>query len=72
MDGNFNQRGKAHTKASICRTILGNGHTGNEPKVFVDLSLNNPREKSVSNCITAKEDRGISERRSVGNGVIEW
>ncbi len=58
MDGNFNQRGKVHTKASICRTILGNGHTENEPKVFVDLSLNNPREKSVSNCITAKEDRG--------------
>ncbi len=72
MDGNFNQRGKVHTKASICRTILGNGHTKNEPKVFVDLSLNNPREKSVSNCITAKEDRGISEQRSVGNGVIEW
>ncbi len=35
MDGNFNQRGKVHTKASICRTVLGNGHAGNEPKVLL-------------------------------------
>lgn len=41
MDGNFNQRGKVHREESVCRTIMGSGHTGNEPKVFVDLSLNN-------------------------------
>lgn len=71
MDENFNQRGKVHGEESICRTILGGGsHSGNEPKVFVDLSLNNP-QKTVSNCIMAK-DRGISNQQSVGNGVVEW
>ena len=108
MDENFNQRGKVHGEESICRTILGCGHAGNEPKVLsvgninprgngvngnvyagdlsptittnkgegakicVDLSLNNPTEKTVSNCVTAREDRGISSRQSVGNGVAEW
>ncbi len=107
MDGNFNQRGKVHGEGSICRTILGNGHAGNEPKVLsvgnlnpsgngingnvyagnlsptittnksegtkicVDLSLNGPNKKTVSNCIMTKGDRGISNQRSVGNGVVE-
>lgn len=31
-----------------------------------------PKQKTVSNCITAREDRGISNQRSVGNGVLEW
>ena len=70
MDENFNQRGKVHGTESICRTILGCGHAGNEPKVCVDLSVNNPGKKTVSNCITAK-DRGISNQYSVGNGVVE-
>lgn len=34
MDGNFNQRGKVHGEDSVCRTILGSGHAGNEPKVL--------------------------------------
>lgn len=70
MDGNFNQRGKVHGEESICRTILGCGRAGNEPKVCVDLSVNNPGKKTVSNCITAK-DYGISNQQSAGNGVIE-
>ena len=70
MEGNFNQRGKVHGERSICRTILGGGHAGNEPKVCVDLTVNNPQKKTVSNCITAK-DRGISNQRMEGNGVIE-
>lgn len=72
MDGNFNQRGKVHGEESVCRTIMGSGHAGNEPKVFVDLSLNNPSKKTVNNCITAREDRGISNQHSVGNGVVEY
>lgn len=72
MGGNFNQRGKVHGEESVCRTIMGGGHAGNEPKVFVDLSLNNPNKKTISNCITAREDRGISNQQSVGNGVVEW
>ncbi len=34
MEGNFNQRGKVHGENSICRTILGSSHAGNEPKVI--------------------------------------
>ena len=45
MDGNYNQRGKVHGEESICRTILGSGHAENEPKVCIDLSLNNPNKK---------------------------
>lgn len=71
MDGNFNQRGKVHEEESVCRTILGNGHAGNEPKICVDLSINNPTKKQFSNCITTK-DRGISNQRGVGNGVIVY
>lgn len=44
--GNFNQRGKVHGEESVCRTIMGGGHCGNEPKVLVDLSINNPNIKN--------------------------
>ena len=40
-------------------------------KIPIDLSVNKPNKKTVSNCITAK-DRSISNQRQVGNGVIEW
>ena len=45
MDGgNFNQRGKVHGEDSVCRTIIGSGHAGNEPKILTcDLSINVPR-----------------------------
>ena len=58
MDGSFNQRGKVH------------GEAGNEPKICIDLSANVLGEKTISNCITAK-DRSISNQKSVGNGVVE-
>lgn len=45
---------------------------GEGAKIFVDLSLNNPNKKTISNCITSREDRGISNQQSVGNGVVEW
>lgn len=73
MDGNFNQRGKVHGENSICRTLLGCGHAGNEPKVCVDLSVNEPGKKEVANCITAhisKNGNTISNRKKEGNAVI--
>jgi DNA (cytosine-5)-methyltransferase 1 len=45
---------------------------GEGSKICIDLSSNEPGKKSVSNCITAREDRGISNHRAEGNGVIEW
>lgn len=45
---------------------------GEGSKICVDLSANEPSKKNVSNCITAREDRGISNHKAEGNGVIEW
>ena len=36
----------------------------------VDLTVKNPKIKPIANCITAREDRGISNISSIGNGVV--
>lgn len=36
----------------------------------VDLSIQNPKLLTIANCITAREDRGISKIQSIGNGVV--
>lgn len=47
-------------------------HADNEPEVLTcDLSLNRPFKTDIANCITAKENRGISNQKSMGNGVVE-
>ncbi len=38
----------------------------------IDLTINCPRQIEVANCIAARTDRGISNHRQEGNGVIEW
>lgn len=38
--------------------------------VPVDKSVNKPRINKISNCITAREDRGISNHANEGNGVL--
>lgn len=35
MEGNFNQRGVVHRVDGICRTLMGSGHSGNEPKILI-------------------------------------
>ena len=44
------------------------------PKV-VDLSINNPSERNVANCILShvwKDGNAISCYKQTNNGVIEW
>ena len=36
----------------------------------IDLSVNHPSVILIANCITARENRGISKIRSIGNGVV--
>ena len=36
----------------------------------VSLSLKNPDILTIANCITAREDRGISNIQKMGNGVV--
>ena len=43
---------------------------GGEQKT-VNLTLFNPREINVANCVSARTDRGISIRRSEGSGVLQ-
>lgn len=37
----------------------------------IDKSYNKPKQIEVANCITAREDRGISTRKSEGTAVLE-
>jgi site-specific DNA-cytosine methylase len=43
---NFNQCNKVHSENGICRTIIGQGHAGNEPKVIVASRGRNPENPS--------------------------
>lgn len=51
-------------------TCSGGGH---EPKVItgIDKSYNNPKFIETANCITSREDRGVSNRESEGTTVLE-
>ena len=46
---------------------------GRQPHVIsgIDKSYNNPKLIDVSNCITSREDRGISNRKSEGTAILE-
>ena len=37
----------------------------------IDLSVKQPREIDVANCVSARTDRGISNRQAEGSGVFE-
>lgn len=37
----------------------------------VDLTINEPREIETANCISARTDRGISNRSAEGSGVLQ-
>lgn len=43
---NFNQRNAVHPENGVCRTIMGCGHAGNEPKVIVASRGRNPDNPS--------------------------
>ena len=46
---------------------------GRQPHVIIgiDKSYNNPKFIETANCITAREDRGVSNRKSEGTAVLE-
>ena len=48
-DGNFNQRGKVHSENGVCRTIMGSGHAGNEPKVLQAQQIVSMRGRNPDN-----------------------
>lgn len=52
----------------IVRNVLTEQSEG---KKCVDGTINNPREKEIANCITARDDCGVSNQQSTGNMVVE-
>jgi hypothetical protein len=50
IDGNnYNQRLAVHPLNSICRTIIGQGHAGMEPKVLIVRRSNESEKNSENN-----------------------
>lgn len=70
MEGNFNQRGKVHSEESICRTILGCGHSGNEPKVIVAMRGRNPYNPSDRTVGSPTEQRLEPNNQGLCNTLI--
>lgn len=53
----------------LIQKLLDDGVIGNEDVTEIDLSVNNPKHIEIANCVSARTDRGISNRRAEGSGV---
>lgn len=67
------QRGRIYSPEGCSPALNCCGGGGLEPKIVcgIDKSYNNPELIDVANCITSREDRGISNRKSEGTAVIK-
>ena len=54
----------------LSRTLKANVHDA-AVVMPIDKSYNNPKPIEIANCITAREDRGISNHQAVGTAVME-
>ena len=52
-------------------TMQGGGRQPHVMQIGIDKSLNNTKVIDNANCITAREDRGISNRKAEGTAVLE-
>lgn len=67
------QVGRVYDPNGCSPTLNTCSGRGYEPKVLCgcDKSYNNPKLIENANCITSREDRGISNRKQEGTAVIE-
>lgn len=67
------QTGRIYSTEGCSPTLNTCNGGGHEPKILIgcDKSHNSPQIIERANCITAKEDRGISNHKSDGTAVIE-
>lgn len=67
------QTGRIYSTEGCSPTLNTCNGGGHEPKILIgcDKSHNSPQIIERANCITAKEDRGISNHRTEGTAVIE-
>ena len=74
-NGNWNnpQVGRVYDTNGCSPTLNTCSGGGHEPKVITenDKSYNNPKFIETANCITSREDRGISNRKSEGTAVLK-
>lgn len=74
-NGNWNnpQVGRVYDTNGCSPTLNTCSGGGHEPKVItgIDKSYNNPKFIETANCITSREDRGISNRKSEGVAVLK-
>lgn len=67
------QTGRIYSAEGCSPTLNTCNGGGHEPKILIDCdkSHNSPQIIERANCITAREDRGISNHKSEGAAVIE-
>lgn len=67
------QVGRIYDPDGCSPTLNTCGDGSHEPKIVcgIDKSVNNTKQIEYANCITAREDRGISNRKSEGTAVLE-
>lgn len=57
---------------ALIKQLIADGKLDEETILeAVDLSVNNPDTLDIANCVSARTDRGISNRRSEGSGVVQ-
>lgn len=67
------QVGRIYDPDGCAPTLNTCGGGSHEPKIVcgIDKSVNDTKQIEYANCITAREDRGISNRKSEGTAVLE-
>lgn len=65
--------GNVWDKESISPTLMTMQGGGRQPHIMcgIDKSVNDTKQIEYANCITAREDRGVSNRKSEGTAVFE-
>ena len=65
--------GNVWDKEAISPTLMTMQGGGRQPHIMcgIDKSVNDTKQIEYANCITAREDRGISNRKSEGTAVLE-
>ena len=67
------QVGRIYDPDGCSPTLNTCGGGSHEPKIIcgIDKSINDTKQIEYANCVTAREDRGISNRKSEGTAVLE-
>ena len=67
------QVGRIYDPDGCSPTLNTCGGGGHEPKIVcgIDKSVNNIKKIKYANCITSREDRGVSNRKSEGTDVLD-